>query len=259
MIYSQVPENFAKMLEKSKFFDKVEIKIICALLELEMKGKIKSSAHEIAKNCGMNVTNAYKYLYNLAKFGIVECEEGKQKLFYLSRVNPFERIVSILNREYAERKAALKAAGDTYARVISPVKAMAASKTERIDSEEEFALKVAYLSDLSKEKICIISDTLPEDLVILDSWKRARERGIAMRWLANEMSEEHAKLAERLGFEVRYFDEIVYPFIMVCDEKNGIVIEERENERIRAVFFLNYRNDFQKNFEKWWENAGEVK
>jgi hypothetical protein len=46
---------------------------------------------------------------------------------------------------------------------------------------------------------------------------------------------------------------------LVSDEKNGIVVENLEKDGIKGFWFVNYQNDFQENFEKWWESAGEIK
>ncbi len=259
MFYKDISKNLVEMIKKSKFFDKVEIKVISAMLELEKEGKIKNTASIIAKRCGMSVTNAYKYLYNLAEIGIVEYEEDKQKLFWLSRVNPFDRIISMITKEYTERKAALKAAGDMYSRIISPIRVLEKPYIKNITSFDDFEKKCAYISDIAEGKLCIISDWVPEEFIILDSWKRVKERGVEMKWLANDLSEEKTELLQKLGFEVRFFDEIIYFFIMVADENNGVVVKNINKEKINGFWFINQENDFQKNFDEWWDSAGEIK
>ncbi len=249
-------EKIAEMLRRSKFFDKVEINVISAMLELESRGKIKNTASDIAKRAGLSVTNAYKYLYNLAKLGIVEFEQDKQKLFWLSRVNPFPRIIALITSEYLEKKAALAAAEKLYEKVVVPRKISEKPRIRKFTGD--FELFCAYIADTAKKELCVISDFVPEHFVVLDSWKRCEERNVEMRWLACELGEEKARFLERIGFEVRYTHEIIYPFIMVSDGKNGVVAEKIENG-ISGFLFLNCENDFKEHFEKWWEDAGEVK
>ncbi len=252
-------ENYGKiteMLKRSKFFDKVEVNVISAMLELESMGKVKNTASEIARKAGLNVTNAYKYLYNLAKLGIVDFEEEKQKLFWLSRVNPFPRIIALITSEYLERKAALTTAQKFYERLIV---SRAVSEKPRIRKfSEDFELVCAYVADVAKKELCVIADFVPEDFVVLDAWRRCEERNVEMRWLACELPEEKARFLEKIGFQIRYTYEIIYPFIMVSDEKYGVVVETMDKE-IKGFFFLNCENDFKENFEKWWEDAGEIR
>ncbi len=251
-------EKFVDMLKKSKVFDKVEINVIMAMIELERKGKIKNTASEIAKEARIGTTNAYKYLYKLSELGLVEYEEDKQKVFWLSRVNPFSRIISAITDEYLKRKAALKAAGELYKNIVVPVKVIKSPEIRRIEGFDEFERYVAYLSDLSEKEIAVISDTVPKDsFLILDAWKRARERGIKMRWIGNDLGEEDVSLLKKIGFEVRFYDEIFYPFIMAADWKNGVTVEELDD--FSGFVFLNKQTDFQEKFEELWDRAGEIK
>jgi sugar-specific transcriptional regulator TrmB len=260
MFYKELFDKFMEMLKKSKFFDKVELKVISAMLELEKEGKTKNTASAIARKCGMNVTNTYKYLYKLADLGIVEYEDSKYKVFWLSRINPFPRIAGIITKDYLEKKASLAAAGKIYEELVLVTKLQEKPQLRRFDSYENFELKCAYIIDSAQKKICVISDWIPADFfLILDALKRAKERGVELRWLAENMNEENVEFLEKLGFKVRFFDEMIYPFILVSDEKNGIVVENLEKDGIKGFWFVNYQNDFQENFEKWWESAGEIK
>lgn len=257
MFYTELYEKLIEMIKRSRFFDKVEINILYALLSLEKRGKVKCTASEIAKNAGITVTNAYKYLYNLSKLGIVEYEEDKQKLFWLSRINPFERIIAIITKDFLEKKAALVTAGEIYNKLVSAKKINEKARIRRF--EENFEVFCAYIADHSEKELCVISDFVPDDFVILDSWKRCEKRNVEMKWIANEIEEEKIDFLKRIGFEVRIIDEIIYPFIMVSDEKYGIVVESLTENEIKGFIFLNYPNDFKENFDKWWDEAGEIK
>ncbi len=257
MIYPEMCKKIIELLEISKFFDKVELKVFKALLELEAEGKVKSTAGEIARKAGITVTNAYKYLYNLEKLGIVEIEEGKQKLFWLSRVNPFPRILSLVTKEYLEKKAALKTAENIYEKIVLPRRVVEKPRKREIKNKQDFLVCCAYIADLAKNSLCVISDFLPEDFVVLEAFKRCKERHVEMRWLACEMEEEKAEVVKKIGFEIRFVDEILHTFIMVADFSSGIAIESEEP--FSAICFLNYPNKFKENFEKLWDSAGEMK
>ncbi len=258
MFYNEVRNKFERFLKDSGVFDKVEIKVIMAMIDLEKEGKVKNTASEIAKKSGMSVTNAYKYLYNLAKFGIVEFEEDKQKVFWLSRVNPFPRIISIITNEYLNRKASLKAAEELYNEVVVPVKVNKLPEVRKFSGFEDFERYIAYMSDLAKKEINIVSDYVPKDsFIILDSWKRAKERDIRLRWVCSEMSEENIDFLKRIGFEVRFYDEISQPFILISDEKNGVILEDIES--VEGVVFFNIEKDLKEKFELLWDKSGEIK
>jgi len=257
MFYTGIYEKLIEMIKRSRFFDRVEINVISSMLELEKNGKIKSTASEIAKKAGITVTNAYKYLYNLSNLGIVEYEEDKQKLFWLSRVNPFERIIAIITKEFLDKKAALAAAGEIYKRIISPKKIHTKPRVKKF--ENNFEILCAFIADYANKELCVISNWVPKDFIILDAWKRCEKRNVEMKWLASDLEEEKVNLLKSLGFEVRFTEEVIYPFIMVSDERNGIVIEQLSEENIKGFYFLNCINDFKEHFTKWWEDAGEIK
>lgn len=257
MFHTELYEKLVEMIKRSKFFDKVEINVISSMLELEKKGKVKSTASEIAKNAGITVTNAYKYLYNLSDLGIVEYEEDKQKLFWLSRINPFERIIAIITKDFLDKKAALATASEIYHKLISNKKIQEKPRIKKFD--RNFEVFCAFIADHANKELCIISNWVPEDFIILDSWKRCEKRNVEMKWLASELHEEKVELLTRLGFEVRFTEEVIYPFIMVSDERNGIVVENISEKGVKGFYFLNHLNDFKENFNKWWDEAGEIK
>ncbi len=257
MFHTELYEKLIEMLKRSGFFDKVEINVLSALFQLEKEGKAKSTASEIARRAGITVTNAYKYLYNLSKLGMVEFEEDRQKLFWLSRANPFDRIIAIITKEYLEKKAALVAAGEVYGKIISTKKIHEKPRIRKF--ENDFEILCAFIADHANKELCVISNFVPEDFVILDAWKRCEKRNVEMKWLASELNEERVEFLKRLGFEVRFTEEIIYHFIMVADERNGIVIENLSEDKISGFYFLNQVNDFKENFKKWWDEAGEIK
>lgn len=257
MFNLELYQKLIEMIKRSRFFDKVEINVIYSMLELEKKGKIKSTASEIAKNAGITVTNAYKYLYNLSNLGIVEYEENKQKLFWLSRINPFDRIIAIITKDFLEKKASLVTAGEIYKKIVSNKKIQEKARVKKFESN--FEILCAFIADHANKELCVISNWIPEDFIILDSWKRCEKRNVEMKWLASELEEEKVNFLKSLGFEVRFTEEVIYPFIMVSDERNGIVIERLSEKNIKGFYFLNCINDFKEHFTKWWENAGEIK
>ncbi|MEM5781809.1 MAG: helix-turn-helix domain-containing protein, partial [Candidatus Aenigmatarchaeota archaeon] len=97
--------EFCSLLKESKQFDDLEIRIIRAMLMLTNRDVIKADANLIAKEAGISVTNAYKYLYSLQRKGLIESGQDKNKVFWLARsANPFPRIMSYVSKDYLRLK-----------------------------------------------------------------------------------------------------------------------------------------------------------
>ncbi len=248
--------EFCDKLLKTGMFDKLEVKIIAAMLILNRKHQ-KVTAAMIAKQAKMSVTNCYKYLYSLQRKGMVEYESGKNKIFWLSRTNPFQRLFSIVGREYLEKKQLFKSLKDFYDKNISSEEVwMGKEVFERYSTIDEFINRTAFLFDVAKNNVAITAEEILEDIVILDAMKRAAERGVRIRVLCFDMPENTVQLLRKIGAEVRWIDRIIQPFIMVVDGRHGIVIEMK-NE-YSGIWFLNKNTDYIKKFDMIWENAGDV-
>ncbi len=249
--------EFCDVLLKTKLFDKLEIKIIRSMLLLEREKRKTVTASMIAKNAKISVTNCYKYLYSLQKKGIVEHETGKNKIFWLSRTNPFKRLFSIVAKEYLERKKQFSLL-ESYYNSFMPENEIWRGKQvfDRYSSEDDFINKTAFLFDIARNDVMITAEDIVEDIVVLDAIKRAVDRGIRVRLLCSDMPENKIELLRKIGVEVKWIDKIIQPFVMVVDNRHGITVEMK-NER-SGVWFLNKNTDYKKKFDMIWENAGDV-
>ena len=249
--------EFCEALLKTDMFDKLEVKIINAMLFLENEKRKMITASMIAKYSKLSVTNCYKYLYSLQKKGIVEYESGKNKIFWLSRTNPFNRLFSIVAKKYLERKELFSFLEEKYSSFIPENKVWIGKEVfDRYSSVDEFINKTAFLFDIAKNDVMITAENIIEDIVVLDAMKRAVDRGANIRVLCSDMSDSSIELLRKIGAEVKWIDKIIQPFIMVIDGKHGIIIEMK-NE-YSGVWFLNKNTDYIKKFNIIWENAGDV-
>jgi sugar-specific transcriptional regulator TrmB len=260
---SKETDDFCELLEKTGRFDKLEIKTLSAMLFLEKGRQPKNSASDISKKAEMSVTNAYKYLYSLQQKGLVESDSGKNKIFWLARTNPFQRMFSYVSREYLEKKEVFGRLKEIYDRSVSGKEIwMGKQIFERYSKSQDFTDKAALVLDIAQQEVLIMAEDIEEDFVLMDSIKRAIERGVKIRMMNSNMPEERIALMRKMGVELRYMDRIMQPFTMVADGRHGITIEmkgsARENSEMRGTWFLNHDTDYRKKFDALWEKAGTV-
>lgn len=256
-------EEFCMFLEKSGQFDKLEIKILIAMFSLEKNKKIKNNASEISKRAGISVTNAYKYLYSLQQKGLVEYDSGKNKIFWLARANPFQRLFSYVSKEYLEKKELFSKLKNIYEKNIFGNEIWMGKKVfERYSKARDFIDKAAYILDVAHEEIMIMAEDIEEDFVLIDSIKRAVERGVKIRIMSSNMPEERITLLKKIGVELKFMDKIMQPLTMVADDIHGITIEmkgrQTEDFEMRGVWFLNQNTEYKKKFDMLWEKAGSL-
>ncbi len=246
-------EEFCALLKESKQFDDLEIKILQAMLALEKNRKTKNTASDIARESNLSVTNAYKYLYSLQKKGIIEYDESKNKIFWLSRTSPFPRLFSFIGKEYIERKELFKKLDKFYSKAISKGDVWFGMKLfERFESEDEFVNRSAFLLDIAEEEALITAEDFVEDFITIDAIRRAVERDIKIKILCLNITKETEEKLKKIGVEVKFMDRFFQPFIMVIDSRHGIAIEMKSH---RGVWFLNQENDYRKKFMELWQKV----
>ncbi len=256
-------DDFCGLLEKTGQFDKLEIKILSAMLSLEKGKQQKSNASDISKRAEISVTNTYKYLYSLQQKGLVESDSGKNKIFWLARSNPFQRMFSYVSRDYLEKKEIFSKLNEIYDKSISDKEIwMGKQIFERYSKSGDFTDKSALILDIAQEEVMIMAEDIEENFVLMDSLKRAVGRGVKVRVMNSNMPEERIALMKKMGAELRFMDRIVQPFTMVADGRHGITIEMKngrsDNYEIRGTWFLNQETDYRKKFDALWEKAGSV-
>jgi len=257
-------DDFCGLLEKTGQFDKLEIKILSAMLSLEKNRQQKSSASDIAEKAEISVTNTYKYLYSLQQKGLVESDSGKNKIFWLARANPFQRMFSYVSREYIEKKETFSKLKEIYDRNISGKDIwMGKQIFERYSNSRDFTDKAALVLDIAQQEVLIMAEDVDDDFVLMDSIKRAIERGVKIRIMNSSMPEERTALFKKMGAELRFMDRIMQPFTMVADGRHGITIEMKGGKKgadseTQGVWFLNKETDYRKKFDALWEKAGSV-
>lgn len=257
-------DDFCRLLEKTGQFDRLEIKILSAMFSLEKNRQQKSNASDIAEKAEISVTNTYKYLYSLQQKGLVESDSGKNKIFWLARTNPFQRMFSYVSREYIEKKEVFSNLKEIYDRNVSGKEIwMGKQIFERYSDSGDFTDKSALILDIAQQEVLIMAENIEENFVLMDSIKRAIERGVAVRLMNSSMPEERMSFLKKIGVEMRFMDKIIQPFTMVADGRHGITIEMKGGRKgldseMQGVWFLNQETDYKKKFDALWEKAGSV-
>ncbi|NOZ82181.1 MAG: helix-turn-helix domain-containing protein [Candidatus Micrarchaeota archaeon] len=246
-------EEFFLFLRKTGMFDKLELKVLQALMTFDRPVR----ASEIAKKCGMTVTNTYRYLYSLSKKGLVEYDKNSSKVFWLTGVNPFPRLFSYVSREYLEKKRIFKELERFYSSRTGEVWG-GREKIERYSGIDEFLPMASYLLDAARDEVLIACNWFPDDIVLFDSMKRCTERGVAVKILTTEMDEGVLEILRKLGAEIRFVEKIIQPFIMVSDNRHGITVEMVKDGECSGLWFVNKLTDYRKKFYDLWEEAGEL-
>jgi sugar-specific transcriptional regulator TrmB len=240
--------EFCSLLKDSKQFDELEIRIIRAMLMLTNRDVMKIDANLIAKEAGISVTNAYKYLYSLQKKGLVESGQDKNKVFWITRsVNPFPRMMSYVSKDYLRLKDLFTKMEGSYNEFLDMRgKAIWLGEKAYEQYEGDFINKASMLFDLASEEILITTDKFYDDLILLEAIKRAIQRGVKIRIIATELHPTILANLRKIGIEMKLGR--ASPYLIVVDGKHGMTVDEGE----KGIWFLNCKTDYKNRFEEFW-------
>jgi len=243
--------EFCSLLKESKQFDDIEIRIVRAMLMLANRDQIKVNANIIAKEANISATNAYKYLYSLQKKGLVESGEDKNKVFWLTRsINPFPRIMSYVSKDYIRLKELFSTLEKQYNEFLDlRGKAIWQGEKAYEQYEGDFINRASLLFDIANDEILITTHKFYDDIVLLESIKRAIQRGIKIRIIADELHPTMLQNLRKIGIEMRLGRAL--PYLIVVDEKHGMTVDQNE----KGIWFLNCKTDYKNKFEEFWEKA----
>ncbi|MBN2202892.1 MAG: hypothetical protein JW700_01790 [Candidatus Aenigmarchaeota archaeon] len=246
--------EFCSMLQESKQFDDLEIRIVRSMLKLTNRDLVKASANVIASEAGMSVTNAYKYLYSLERKGLVESGQDKNKVFWLSRsINPFPRIMSYVSKDYLRLKDLFVKLEKLYDEYIDfRGKSIWQEEKAYEQYEGDFVRRAAFIFDVAKSEILITTKKFFDDIVLLEAIKRAIERGVKIRVIASEMFPPMIEKLRKINIDMRLGRAM--PYIIIADEKHGMTMDENE----KGIWFLNCQTDYKDKFEQFWEKAQAI-
>ncbi|MEM7820747.1 MAG: helix-turn-helix domain-containing protein [Candidatus Aenigmatarchaeota archaeon] len=246
-------DEFCNMLRETDSFDELEIKIVRALLTLTQRKKPKADAATIAKEAGISVTNAYKYLYSLQLKGVVESSKEKQKVFWLSRsANPFPRLFSYVGRDYLRKKELFARLAQTYERFL-PISDIWSGECVREQYNADFVERAAFIIDIAREELFIATEKFFEDFVLLDAIKRALERNVHVRIVAAHIDARHLEKLERAGLEIRLGR--YWPNMIISDGRHGLTIDGEG----KGTMWLNSPSERVADFERAWARAQIVR
>jgi len=243
--------DFCSLLKDSKQFDDLEIRIIRSMLMLTNRDVIKADANLIAKESGISVTNAYKYLYSLQKKGLVESGQNKNKVFWMARsLNPFPRMMSYVSKDYLRLKDLFAKLETQYSEFLElRGKAIWQGEKAYEQYEGDFVNKASLLFDLASEEILITTDKFYDDIVLLESIKRAIQRGVKIRIIATELHPTMLNNLRKIGIEMKLGR--AAPYMVVVDGKHGMTVDETE----KGIWFVNCKTDYKNRFEEFWEHS----
>ena len=243
--------EFCSLLKDSKQFDDLEIRIVRSMLMLTNRDLVKADANLIAKEAGISVTNAYKYLYSLQKKGLVESGQDKNKVFWLARsLNPFPRMMSYVSKDYLRLKDLLAKLETHYNDFLElRVKIIWQGEKAYEQYEGDFVNKASLLFDLANEEILITTDKFYDDIVLLEAIKRAIQRGVRIRIIATELHPTMLANLRKIGIEMKLGR--AAPYMVVVDGKHGMTIDEGE----KGIWFVNCKTDYKDKFEEFWEHS----
>ena len=245
-------EDFCEMLRGSGQFDELEIRILRALVKLDKSRNYKVTASLIAKEAGLSVTNAYKYLYALQEKGLVESSENKNKIFWLAHsTNPFPRLFSKVTQDYFKKKKLFSDLESMYSKFIDQTEVWGNEKIyERYDGD--YTQKAALLFDIARKEIFITTNRFFDDLILLEAVKRAVERGVKIKIIAEELHPERVEKLGKIAIEMRLGK--AWPYVIVVDGKHGMSLDGAD----RGIFFLNHNSDYKNRFEDMWDKAEKL-
>lgn len=250
-------QEFFSLMKESARFDALEIAILRAIVSLENKFKdptaeIQFTANQIAKEAGLSVTNAYKYLYSLQKKGMIESRDDKNKVFWISRSsNPFPRIFSSVTRDYLRIKDIFAKLEKTHKDFVKMSDSVWFGHKVYEQYTGDFEHRAAILLDVAKDEVLITSKQFYSDVILLDALKRAMERGIRIRMIVEEVRAELIEKLGKLGVDIRLGK--AWPYVIITDSLHGVT-----DEGGKGIWFLNSQTHFKEKFENLWENADVI-
>lgn len=245
--------EFCSLLRESKQFDDLEIRILRAMISLENRGRINLDANKIAKEAGISVTNAYKYLYSIEKKGLVESSERKNKIFWLARTtNPFPRLFSKISRYYLQTKELFSKLEEMYEEFTKDTKYVWHGEKLSEQYQGNFADRAAFLFDIARDEILLTTKKFYDDIVLLDAIKRAIQRNIKIRIIADEIHPDVLNKLRKINIDMRLGR--AWPYLIVVDGKHGMTVDENE----KGIWFLNCKTDYRDKFEEFWERAHAI-
>lgn len=248
----KITEEFCSLLRKSGKFDNLEVRIISAFLKLHKRKQEKVTANLIAKEAGLSVTNAYKYLYELERKGIVESGEDRNKVFWLAKsTNPFPRIFSHLRQDFTEKKNVFDQLERMYGQLM-PADSVWGGEKKHEQYSGDFIGKASFLFDIAKQEILITTKRFYDDIVLLEAIRRAVERRIHIRIIAEELHPDLVQKLKKIGIEMRLGK--AWPYIIVVDGNHGITLDFED----KGLWFLNYKTDYKARFEEMWLKAQKL-
>lgn len=246
--------NFCEQLMKTGEFDELEIKVLKAMLFLELRKQQenvipKFTANMVAEKVGMSDTNAYKYLYSLQRKGLVESTTTKNKLFWLTHSsNPMPRVFDYITRKYLEKKKLFSDLEETYGKLVKLGSIWGEEKAYE-QYKGNFADRAAFLFDAAQKEILITTDKFFDDIALLDAVKRAVVRGVKIRIISGEIHPDTLRGLQKINIELRLGK--VFPNLILVDEKHGMTMDQNEE----GIWFLNMSTDYRDKFEDHWDKA----
>jgi len=247
-------EEFCSNLKDVGYFDELEIKILRAMLSLRQKKQARVTAAAVAKEAGMPVTNAYKYLYSLQLKGITESNKEKNRTFWLSQsANPFPRLLGAAAQEFAVKRELLSKAGVAWARLVPPNHSVWAGEKIYEKYEDQFLNRAAFLLDIARSEIMITSSRFFNEVVLLDALSRASGRGVKIRYLAEEVDSKVTGKIKDAGIQLRFGR--AWPYTILVDDVHGMTLESDG----KGTWFLNQADHkIKQHFEQVWDRAQEL-
>jgi len=247
-------DELCSTLKETKQFDQLELRILQAMLKLKQKRQLKLTAAAIAKEAGISVTNAYKYLYSLQLKGLVESNKEKNRIFWLSRSsNPFPRLLSFAAREFAKQKALFLKAEKNWAKLVPIDNSVWAGQKVYEHYDSEFSMRAAFLFDAAHSYILITSPKFYSDVVLLEALYRAANRKVDIRFIAEEIDSKIIDKIRRSGIQIRLGR--AWPYIILVDGIHGMTSESEE----KGLWFLNHPDQkIKQHFEQLWARAQEL-
>jgi len=246
-------DEICGFLSRAGGFDKLEVKIIRAMLLLRQKNAPRCTASAIAKEAKMSVTNAYKYLYALQRKGMIESNKDKNKMFWLSNsANPIPRLFSHAGRDYLEKKELFEKLEALYGNFVPVSKEVWGGHTIHEDYDKTYVERAVFLLDVAKEKVAITAPKIWEDYVLLDALLRASSRGVNIQFITSEADHDMVEKLKKLKVEVRLGSS--RPYLILADGMHGITLDKEE----KGVWFLNYKTDYNSFFAELWEKSKKL-
>jgi sugar-specific transcriptional regulator TrmB len=247
-------EEFCSALKQTGYFDELEVRILKSLLSLRQKKQARVTAAAVAKEAGMPVTNAYKYLYSLQLKGIVESNKDKNRVFWLSQsANPFPRLVGQAAQEFSEKKELLQKASAEWVKLVPPNHSVWAGEKVYEKYEDNFMNRAALLFDVARSEILITSSRFFSEVVLLDALGRAVKRNVKIRFLAEEVDSKATSRIRETGIELKFGR--AWPYTILVDDVHGMTLESDG----KGTWFLNQADHkIKQHFEQVWDRAQEL-